>query len=303
MTDIAIIGGGPAGLSAALYAVRGGAKVRLVEELFPGGQIVKTHCIENYPGVPDGPDGYALAARFEEQASKAGVQPEFAGVTALRLTEDEKEITLSTGETFKAKTVILCMGAVPRSLGIPGEREFVTRGVSYCATCDGAFFRGRTVTVIGGGDTAVSDALYLSKLCAKVYVVHRRDRLRAGAVLAKAAENTDNIEFIWNSIPEAFLGKEKLTGIRLKNVKNGTVELLETDGAFIAVGILPRTDLVKDQIRLAPDGSIETDARMETSIKGVFAAGDIRHTPLRQVVTACADGAVAATYAIEAMNL
>ena len=303
MTDIAIIGGGPAGLTAALYAARGGASVRLLEELFPGGQIVKTHCIENYPGISDGPDGYALAARFEEHAGKAGVAPEYAGVTALSLTDDKKEITLATGETFEAKAVILCMGASPRPLGIPGERELTTHGVSYCATCDGAFFRGKIATVIGGGDTAISDALYLSKLCGKVYVVHRRDELRASAVLANAARKTENIEFVWNSVPEAFLGEDKLTAIRLKNVKTGEVSDLVTDGAFVAVGIVPKTDLVKDQLTLASNGSIETNERMETSVKGVFAAGDIRNTPLRQVVTACADGAIAATYAIEAVRL
>ncbi len=303
MTDIAIIGGGPAGLAAALYAARGGASVRLLEELFPGGQIVKTHCIENYPGISDGPDGYALAARFEEHAAKAGVTPEYAGVTALSLTDDKKEITLATGETFEAKAVILCMGASPRSLGIPGERELVTHGISYCATCDGAFFRGRTATVIGGGDTAISDALYLSKLCSKVYVVHRRDQLRASAVLANAALKTENIEFVWNSVPQAFLGEDKLSAIRLKNVKTGEETDLVTDGAFIAVGIVPKSDLVKEQVALAPNGSIETNERMETSVKGVFAAGDIRNTPLRQVVTACADGAIAATYAIEAVRV
>lgn len=303
MTDIAIIGGGPAGLTAALYAARGGASVRLLEELFPGGQIVKTHCIENYPGISDGPDGYALAARFEEHAGKAGVAPEYAGVTALSLTDDKKEITLATGETFEAKAVILCMGASPRPLGIPGERELTTHGISYCATCDGAFFRGKIATVIGGGDTAISDALYLSKLCGKVYVVHRRDELRASAVLANAARKTENIEFVWNSVPEAFLGEDKLTAIRLKNVKTGEVSELVTDGAFVAVGIVPKTDLIKDQLTLASNGSIETNERMETSVKGVFAAGDIRNTPLRQVVTACADGAIAATYAIEAVRL
>jgi thioredoxin reductase (NADPH) len=299
MTDITIIGGGPAGLTAALYAKRGGASVRLIEEMFPGGQIVKTHQVDNYPGISDGPDGYGLAARFEEHAAKEGANVEYASVTSLVLTDDAKEITLSTGETFQSKTVILCMGASPRPLGIPGEREYLTKGISYCATCDGAFFRGRTTTVIGGGDTAISDALYLSALCEKVYVVHRRDKLRASAALADAAAKTANIEFVWNSVPEAFTGEGKLSGIRLKNTLTGEVSELKTDGAFIAVGIVPKTELVRDLVTLAPNGSIETDAHMETNVKGVFAAGDIRNTPLRQIVTACADGAVAATYAIE----
>lgn len=300
MLDIAIIGAGPAGLTAALYAARGGASVRLLEELFSGGQIVKTHRVENYPGMSDGPDGYELAARFENHTTQFGVMPEYAGVTRIVLSDEKKEITLATGETVEAKTVILAMGASPRALGIPGEKEFLNRGISYCATCDGAFFRGRTATVIGGGDTAISDALYLSNLCKKVYVVHRRDALRASAVLANAAKNTENIEFVWNSKPEAFLGEKSLAGIRLSNTKTGEISELETDAAFIAVGIVPRTELVREQLQLAPDGSIQADEHMETSVKGVFAAGDIRNTPLRQVVTACADGAVAATYAIEA---
>ena len=303
MTDIAIIGGGPAGLAAGLYAVRGGASVRLLEEMFTGGQIVKTHCIENYPGISDGPDGYGLAARFEEHATKAGVNVEYVGVASLSLTDAKKEITLSSGETFEAKAVILCMGASPRALGIPGERELLSHGISYCATCDGAFYRGKTATVIGGGDTAISDAIYLSKLCQKVYVVHRRDSLRASAVLANAALKTENIEFVWNSVPEAFLGDGKLNAIRLRSTVTNEVTDLMTDGAFVAVGIVPKTELVEGQIKLAPNGSIETNERMETSVKGVFAAGDIRNTPLRQVVTACADGAIAATYAIEAVRV
>ena len=303
MIDIAIIGAGPAGLAAALYAVRGGASVRVFEELFAGGQIVKTHRIENYPGIADGPDGYALAARFEEHAKAFGVAPEYVGVRALSLTDDQKEITLQSGEIVSAKAVILCMGASPRPLGIPGEKELLNHGISYCATCDGAFFRNGTATVIGGGDTAISDVLYLANLCQKVYVVHRRDALRASAVLAEAAKRTENIEFVWNCVPEAFLGEEKLTAIRLKNTKTGETFALETDGAFVAVGIVPRTEQVRGQVALAQNGSIETNERMETSVRGVFAAGDIRNTPLRQVVTACADGAVAATYAIEAVRV
>ena len=208
-----------------------------------------------------------------------------------------------SGSSFEAKTVILCMGASPRMLGIPGEREYTGKGVSYCATCDGAFYRGRTATVIGGGDTAISDALYLSKLCRKVYVVHRRDALRASAVLANAALRTENIEFVWNSVPEAFLGEERLQAIRLKNTQTGETRDLGTDGALVAIGVVPRTELIRGQIALAPNGSVETNERMETNVRGVFAAGDIRNTPLRQVITACADGAIAATYAIEAVRV
>ena len=302
MLDLAIIGGGPAGLAAGLYAVRGGANVRLFEEMFAGGQIVKTHRIDNYPGVSDGPDGYALAARFEEHAAAFGLQIGYGPVSDLVLTDDPKHFVFN-GETVEAKTVILATGASPKTLGIPGEKELTGHGVSYCATCDGAFYKNRTATVIGGGDTAISDALYLAKLCRTVYVVHRRDTLRASAILADAAKNAGNIEFIWNSVPEAFLGEGKLSGVRLYNRVTGETTDLETDGVFVAVGIVPRTELFKEQVRLSDNGSVETDARMETSIPGVFAAGDVRNTPLRQVVTACADGAIAATYAMEAIGV
>ena len=302
MLDIAIIGGGPAGLAAGLYAVRGGGNVCLFEEMFAGGQIVKTHEIDNYPGISDGPDGYALAARFEEHAAKFGLKIEYGSVSALDLLSDPKRITFN-GETVEARTVILCTGASPKALGIPGEKELTSHGVSYCATCDGAFYKNRTATVIGGGDTAISDALYLAKLCKRVYVVHRRDALRASAILADAAKKTENITFIWNSVPEAFLGEDRLSAIRLKNRVTGEVSELPTDGAFVAVGVLPRTELFREQVTLAENGSVDTDARMETSIPGVFAAGDVRNTPLRQVVTACADGAIAATYALEAARV
>ena len=302
MLDIAIIGGGPAGLTAGLYAVRGGGNVCLFEEMFAGGQIVKTHRIDNYPGISDGPDGYALAARFEEHAAAFGLQIEYGSVTDLVLTEDPKHFAFN-GERIEAKTVILATGASPKTLGIPGEKELTGHGVSYCATCDGAFYKNRTATVIGGGDTAISDALYLAKLCKQVYVVHRRDALRASAILADAALKTENITFLWNSVPEAFLGEKKLSGVRLKNRVTGEVSDLPTDGVFVAVGVAPRTELFKDQVALSENGSVITDERMETSIPGVFAAGDVRNTPLRQVVTACADGAIAATYALEASRV
>ena len=302
MLDLAIIGGGPAGLAAGLYAVRGGANVRLFEEMFAGGQIVKTHRIDNYPGVSDGPDGYALAARFEEHAAAFGLQIEYGPVSDLVLTDDPKRFVFN-GETVEAKTVILATGASPKTLGISGEKELTGHGVSYCATCDGAFYKNRTATVIGGGDTAISDALYLAKLCKQVYVVHRRDELRASAILADAAKNTANITFLWNSVPEAFLGEKKLSGIRIKNRVTGELCDLPTDGAFVAVGVVPRTELFSDQVALAENGSVLTGEHMETNLPGVFAAGDVRNTPLRQVVTACADGAIAATYALEAARV
>ena len=299
MLDIAIIGGGPAGLTAGLYAMRGGAEVALFEEMFTGGQIVKTHRIDNYPGFSDGPDGYELAARFETHAQKFGLPIRYEGVDKLTLSDGRKTLFVG-GEPIEAKTVILCMGANPRVLDVEGEQRLTGRGVSYCATCDGAFFKDRVATVIGGGDTAISDALYLSNLCKQVYVVHRRDALRASAVLPRAAFAAANITFLWDSVPLAFLGETDLRGIRLKNVKTNIETTLDTDGAFVAVGVVPRTDLVTGQVAFSKDGSIVTDAHLETNVKGVFAAGDIRTTPLRQVVTACADGAIAATYALEA---
>ena len=298
MLDTAIIGGGPAGLAAGLYAVRGGGNVCVYEEMFAGGQIVKTHRIDNYPGISDGPDGYTLAARFEEHAVSFGLKVEYGRVSDLALTGEPKRFVFN-GETVDAKTVILATGASPKTLGIPGEKELTGHGVSYCATCDGAFYKNRVATVIGGGDTAISDALYLAKLCRQVYVVHRRDALRASAILADAALKTENIAFLWNSVPEAFLGEGKLSGVRIRNRVTGEVSELPTDGVFVAVGVTPRTELFRDQVALAENGSVITDERMETSIKGVFAAGDVRNTPLRQVVTACADGAIAATYALE----
>ena len=302
MLDTAIIGGGPAGLAAGLYAVRGGGNVCLFEEMFAGGQIVKTHRIDNYPGISDGPDGYALAARFEEHATAFGLKIEYGAVSELVLNEDPKHF-LFNGERIEAKTVILATGASPKTLDVPGEKELTGHGVSYCATCDGAFYKNRTATVIGGGDTAISDALYLAKLCKKVCVVHRRDALRASAILADAALKTENIEFFWNCVPEAFLGEKKLSAIRLRNRVTDEVFDLETDGAFVAVGVVPRTELFAGEVALAKNGSVITDEHMETSVKGVFAAGDVRNTPLRQVVTACADGAIAATYALEASRV
>ena len=302
MLDTAIIGGGPAGLAAGLYAVRGGGNVCLFEEMFAGGQIVKTHRIDNYPGISDGPDGYALAARFEEHATAFGLKIEYGAVSELVLNEDPKHF-LFNGERIEAKTVILATGASPKTLDVPGEKELTGHGVSYCATCDGAFYKNRMATVIGGGDTAISDALYLAKLCKKVNVVHRRDALRASAILADAALKTENIEFFWNCVPEAFLGEKKLSAIRLRNRVTNEVFDLETDGAFVAVGVVPRTELFAGEVALAKNGSVITDEHMETSVKGVFAAGDVRNTPLRQVVTACADGAIAATYALEASRV
>ena len=295
---IAIIGGGPAGLAAGIYCARGGAKVKLFEELFPGGQIVKTHRVENYPGFTGGPDGYALAAALEKHASEFDLPVVYGSVADLKLTEGEKTFTVN-GESYAANAVILAMGAAPRKLGHPDEDRFIGAGVSYCATCDGNFYRGKDVAVVGGGDTAVADALYLSAICNKVYLIHRRDQFRAARTLADRVRAAENVELVLNSTVSALNGEDRLASVTVEDKFTHEQRELFVSGLFMAVGILPRTELVKGQVALDEGGFIVTDRNMQTSVPGVFAAGDIRDTPLRQVVTACADGAIAATKAIE----
>ena len=299
---VAIIGGGPAGLAAGIYAARGGARVKLFEELFPGGQIVKTHRVENYPGITGGPDGYALAAALEKHAAEFDLPIVYGSVANLKLTEGEKTFTVN-GDEFSAAAVILCMGATPRKLGHPDEDRFVGAGISYCATCDGAFYRGKDVAIVGGGDTAVADALYLSGLCNKVYVIHRRDQFRAAGTLVDRVKQAPNVELVLDSTMVALSGEDRLSAVTVENKFTHETRELPVSGLFVAVGILPRTDLVQDQVALDEGGFIVTDKFMQTSIPGVFAAGDIRNTPLRQVVTACADGAIAATKAVEYVGM
>ncbi len=299
---IAIIGGGPAGLAAGIYASRGGADVKLFEELFPGGQIVKTHRVENYPGLTGGPDGYALAAALEKHAAEFDLPIVYGSVADLKLTEGEKTFTVN-GEDYAADAVILCMGAGPRKLGHPDEDRFVGAGVSYCATCDGNFYRGRDVAIVGGGDTAVSDALYLSGLCSKVYLIHRRDQFRAAGTLVDRVKRAENVELVIDSTVVSLSGEDRLATVAVENKFTHERRELPVSGLFVAVGILPRTDLVQGQVDLDEGGFIVTDRYMQTSVPGVFAAGDIRNTPLRQVVTACADGAIAATKAVEYVGM
>ena len=297
-SDIAIIGGGPAGLTAGLYAARGGASVTLYEELFPGGQIAKTPLVENYPGFPDGVVGYEVGSLLQKQAEKFGLKVEYAGATGLILEENPKRILLPDREDT-AKAVILCMGAHARSLGIPREEALVGAGVSYCATCDGAFFKEKAVAVVGGGDTAISDALYLARFCTSVTVVHRRDEFRAAAVLVEKAKQVPNIHFALSSVPVNLIGECCVQGLEIMDLKTTAQRVLPVSGVFVAVGITPQSALVKGVVNMNEGGSILTDEFMKTNIPGVYAAGDIRNTPLRQVITACADGAVAATSALE----
>ena len=299
---VAIIGGGPAGLAAGIYAARGGARVKLFEELFPGGQIVKTHRVENYPGITGGPDGYALAAALEKHAAEFDLPIVYGSVANLKLTEGEKTFTVN-GDEFSAAAVILCMGATPRKLGHPDEDRFVGAGISYCATCDGAFYRGKDVAIVGGGDTAVADALYLSGLCNKVYVIHRRDQFRAAGTLVDRVKQAPNVELVLDSTMVALSGEDRLSAVTVENKFTHETRELSVSGLFVAVGILPRTELIEGQVALDEGGFIVTDKFMQTSIPGVFAAGDVRDTPLRQVVTACADGAIAATKAVEYVGM
>jgi thioredoxin reductase (NADPH) len=297
MKDIIIIGGGPAGLAAGIYAARSGRGALLLESLYPGGQMTKTMNVENYPGFEQGVDGFSLAAKLEKQAQSFGLQTVTEEVVGVELNNPVKRVK-TPGKEYEARAVIIATGASPRKLNIAREEELTGAGVSYCATCDGAFFKNRNVAVIGGGDTAIADALYLAHFVNKVYVVHRRDTLRAADVLQKAAFNEPKIEIVWNSVPDRILGDKEVTGLVVK-YKTGEERELSVEGIFVAVGIMPNTTLFKGILDLDEGGYIIADAHMNTSVKGVYAAGDVRNTPLRQIVTAVADGAVAATSAVE----
>lgn len=298
MHDIIIVGGGPAGLTAGLYAARAGADVLLLEAGMPGGQASTTDRIENYPGFPEGVGGPDLAMAMEKQATQFGLHIRYERVTALSLKGEVKRVTTEE-ETLEAKAVILAMGSQSRRLSVPGEDELSGRGVSWCATCDGALFRGKTVAVIGGGNAAVEEALYLSALCPQVHLIHRRDEFRAEHVLGERAKANSRISIHWDNVVEAFEGENKLEALRLKNVKTGQSQSVTASGAFVAIGKLPDTALVADQLPFNESGYIIAGEDTRTGLRGVYAAGDLRVKPLRQVATAVADGAVAATMALQ----
>lgn len=299
--DLMIIGGGPAGYTAALYGARAGLTVGLMEKLAPGGQMGTTDMVDNYPGFPEGINGFELAMKMKAGAERFGARTISAEVTGLELSGDIK--TLQTPkEVYKARTVILATGAQPRELGLPRERELRGKGVSYCATCDGMFYRGKTVAVVGGGNTAVADALYLSRLCEKVYVIHRRDKLRAPQIQQQNLEMAGNVEFVWDSIVKELRFEERLTGLVTEDKNTGECRELSCAGVFIAVGQVPETELFKGQVQMDEAGYVSAGEDCRTNIPGVFAAGDLRAKPLRQIVTAAADGAVAATAAQEYLD-
>ncbi len=297
MYDVIIVGGGPAGFTAALYSARSNLKTLLIERFFAGGQMSTTEVMENYPGFEEPINGIELAMRMENQAKKFGTEVISEEVVELDL-DDEIKIVKTTNGEYRCKTVILGMGGSPRKLGLPSENNLMGRGISYCATCDGSFYRDMDVAIIGGGDTAVEDANYLSRLCNKVYLVHRRDELRATKTLQDDVFKNPKVEIVWDSVPESINGDMSVESINVKNKKTGDVRTLEVSGIFVAIGSNPNTELIKDKLRLSASGYIVTGEDMQTSIAGVFACGDIRDKLLRQVVTAAADGAIAA-YAAE----
>ncbi len=297
--DVVIIGGGPAGLSAGLYAARAKLRTVLLERGMPGGQASTTDMIENYPGFPDGIPGPDLMMNMDIQARRFGVEPRFTDVLSVaEIPEGGFLVKTSDGE-ITTKTVIIAAGALSRPLGIPGEEEFRGRGVSYCATCDGAFFQGKRVAVVGGGDSSVQEAIYLTKFAEKVYIIHRRDEFRATKVLQEKARANSQIEFIMDSVVTNVVGNDQVEAIKVKNLKSGEEKAVAVDGVFVYIGKDPSTELFREFVDTDERGYIITDARMQTSRPGVFAAGDVRQTPLRQVVTAVADGAVAAVSAEE----
>lgn len=297
--DMIVVGGGPGGYTAALYAARAGMNTLLVEKLSAGGQMALTERIDNYPGFEEGIDGYTLGAKMQQQAERFGAQTVYSEVTAIQLKGPIK--TVKTAEDcFQARTVVLAMGADPRPLGVAQEAELLGRGVHYCASCDGMFYRGKTVAVVGGGNTAAADALLLARLCRKVILIHRRDSLRATHLYHKSLEQTENIEFCWNKTVEGLRCDDAgFQGLQLRDTRTEEMVALDCDAVFVAIGHVPATELVQEQLSLDPGGYILADESTRSSLPGVFAVGDVRSKTLRQVVTAAADGAVAAFYAEE----
>lgn len=296
--DLVIVGGGPGGYTAALYGGRAGLSTIVLEKLSPGGQMAMTTQIDNYPGVQPGADGYMLAERMRQEAEEFGAKTELTEVVSLGLEENPKRIETTDG-TYYGKTVVIATGAGPRELGLPGEWELTGRGVHYCAACDGMFYRGKTVVVVGGGNTAAADALLLSRVAKKVYVVHRRDTLRATKIYHKPLMDAENVTFLWNSEVTEILTEGGVSGVAVKNLQSGETNTIPCDGLFVSIGRKPVTELVKGQLALDEGGYIAADESTRTSIPGVFAVGDVRTKTVRQIVTAAADGAVAVHYAEE----
>jgi len=290
--DVIIIGAGTAGLTAGIYAARAKRKTLILDKKRPGGQAATTDEMENYPGFPDGVGGYALAEQMSTQATRFGAEIAYEEVISLKL--DTWPFLVKTyGPTYKAKTLVLCTGTSSRKLGVPGEAKFIGHGVSFCATCDGYFYKDKTVVVVGGGDSAVEEGMYLTRFCQKVIVVHRRDELRAGPILQERAFANEKMAWVWDSVVTEVLGDDNLHGVRVRN-KAGEERVIDCDGMFVYIGLDPNVSLVKGKLELTEDGYIKTDKRQRTNIPGVFAAGDCQDSSYRQAVTAAGTGCMAA---------
>ena len=300
--DVVVIGGGPGGYAAALYAARANLSTMVIEKFAPGGQMATTDIVENYPGFVDGINGFELGMQMKKGAERFGVKTKLAEVKSVELTGNPKRIHTAK-DTFEAKTVILALGAFPRELGLANEPNLRGRGVSYCATCDGMFYKDKTVVIVGGGNTAVADAIFLAKICKKVYLVHRRDELRASKTYMESLERTANIEFVWNSEVVEIKEDGTVSGVKIRNRVDGSEREVDCDGIFVAIGNVPNTELIKGQVELDEAGYVPADETTRTNLPGVFAVGDMRSKPLRQIVTAVADGAVASKYAEEYIDL
>ncbi len=294
--DTIILGGGPAGLSAAIYASRGAVSTALIDINMLGGQPSNYLELENYPGFQV-VGGYDLMEKFEEHADKFGVKK--YPMQEIQSVDLKNKIILTNEYEFRAKTIIIATGAQPMKLGVPGEKEFVGRGVSYCAVCDGAFYKNKIVAVVGGGNAAVEEAMYLTKFADKVYIIHRRDELRADKIVQERAFRNEKIEFIWNSVVKEIKGDNLVDTAVLENVKTKEISNLSVNGVFPYIGMTPNVENISGQLQQDARGFVVTDETMATSVEGVFAIGDVRTTPLRQVITAASDGAVGAVYAVK----
>ena len=290
--DVIVIGGGPAGYTAALYTARAGLSTLVIEKLYAGGQMTQTNQIDNYPGYPEGIDGVSLGMNMQQGAKRFGAETVNTEVLSVELRGEIKQLETKK-ETYLAKTVIIATGAGHKHLGLPEEENLIGRGVAYCAACDGMFYRGKTVAVVGGGNSAAAEALTLSRIAKKVYLIHRRDSLRAEKIYLEQLKKAENVEILWNSSVSELLSAERLTGVKLQNVSSGEENVLDLDGLFVSVGMQPATKLFYGQLELDENGYIVADESTQTSIPGVFAVGDVRTKEVRQIITAAADGAVA----------
>ena len=299
--DMIIIGGGPAGYTAALYASRAGLDTLIIERMSVGGQMVLTDIIDNYPGFDQGIDGFALGMQMQAGAERFGAKTEYGEVLSVDLISEIKKIVTDAGEYF-SRTVVIATGANPKLLGVENEEDLIGKGVHYCAHCDGRFYKNKIVMVVGGGNSAVSDALYLSRLVKKVYLVHRRDTLRATKIYHEPLMKAENVEFVWNTTVLSLLANERLNGVKLQNLKTNEEHEVNVDALFVSIGRKPATELFREVLSLDEAGYIIADETTKTNIPGVYAVGDVRTKALRQVITAASDGAVAAHFAEEYLS-